>query len=135
LTDSSADFESVVERIVNLDYRIYSCLIVSSPSGAALAEVTRPEMRNTLGNLNQKSDGMVGQWGILAFKALSRLNGVRTRAKYLVVGREKFNAIIFPMRLEAEVLIGLTFDPKANPTEIYDLLCGLFEEINLPMKN
>ena len=98
-----------------------------NPSGATLAETTKPEMRNNLGNLTKHSGGMVGQWGILAFKAMARLDGVRTKARYIVVGREKFNALIFPVESEAHLLIGITFDAKANPREIFAQLMILFE--------
>ena len=92
-----------------------------------LAEATKPEMRNNLESLNQRSGGMVGQWGILAFKAMARLDGVRTKAKYIVVGREKFNALIFPVESERNLIIGLTFDAGTNPREIFAQLTALFE--------
>ena len=92
-----------------------------------LAEATKPEMRNNLGSLNQRSGGMVGQWGILAFKAMSRLDGLRTKAKYIVVGREKFNALIFPVESDRNLIVGMTFDAMANPREIFAQLMGLFE--------
>jgi hypothetical protein len=120
-------YEDMATNIVNLDSRIYSCLIVSNPGGAMLAEATKPEMRNNLGSLNQRSGGMVGQWGILAFKAMARLDGVRSKAKYIVVGREKFNALIFPVESEPNLIIGLTFDAGANPREIFAQLTHLFE--------
>src|SRR5579864_2238852 len=112
-------YETIADSIVNLDSRIYSCLIVHNPSGATLAESTKQEMRNNLGSLSKKSGGMVGQWGILAFKAMARLDGLRTKARYIVVGREKFNALIFPIESETDLLIGLTFDAEANPREIF----------------
>jgi hypothetical protein len=120
-------YEAMADNIVNLDSRIYSCLIVSNPGGATLAEATKPEMRNNLRSLSQHSGGMVGQWGLLAFKAMARLDGVRTKAKYIVIGREKFNALIFPVESETDLLIGLTFDATTNPREIYAELSKLFE--------
>jgi hypothetical protein len=121
-------YEVMADSIVNLDSRIYSCLIVSNPSGAMLAEATQPEMRNNFGSLNQRSGGMVGQWGILAFKAMARLDSVSSKAKYIVVGREKFNALIFPVKSESDLLIGISFDVAANPREIYAELANLFEK-------
>jgi hypothetical protein len=113
---------------MDTDPRIYSCLIVRDPSGAALAEVTRPEMRDNLGSLTERSGGMVGQWGILAYKALSRLDGVRTKAKYIVVGREKFNGLIFPIESDRDILLGITFDAETNPREIFAKLREIIEE-------
>jgi len=112
-------YVAMAESFVDLDSRIYSCLIVHNPSGAMLGEATKPEMRNNLGSLSEKSGGMVGQWGILAFKAMSRLDGVRSKAKYIVVGREKFNAIIFPLESDQDLIVGLTFDAAMNPREIF----------------
>ena len=85
-------------------------------------------MRNNLGALTERSGGMVGQWGNLAFKTMSRLDGVRTKAQYLVVGREKFNALIFPVEPERDTLVGITFDRDANPREIFAMLIRLVEE-------
>ncbi len=112
---------------MDIDPRIYSCLIVANPSGAALAEVTRPEMRHNLGSLIERSGGMVGQWGILAYNALSRLDGVRTKAKYIVVGREKFNGLIFTIESDKDILLGITFDPETNPREIFSKLSIVIE--------
>jgi hypothetical protein len=121
-------YESIANSIVNLDSRIYSCLIVSDPSGATLAEATKPEMKYNLGSLTQQSGGMVGHWGIQAFKTMARLDGIRTKARYIVVGREKFNAIIFPLESEKNLMIGMTFDPDANPREIFIELMKLLEK-------
>jgi hypothetical protein len=87
----------MAESLVNLDSRIYSCLIVHNPSGAMLGEATKLEMRNNLGSLSERSGGMVGQWGILAFKAMSRLDGVRTKAKYIVVAGKNSTRLFFPL--------------------------------------
>jgi hypothetical protein len=121
-------YETLASKIVDADSRIYSCLIVSNPSAATLAEATKPEMRNNLGSLSKRTGGMVGQWMILAFKAMTRLDGVRTKAQYLVVGREKFNALIFPLESGTEALIGITFDPESNPREIFAVLSGMTKD-------
>jgi hypothetical protein len=103
-------------------------LIVSNPSGAVFAEATKTEMRGNLGSLVERSGGMVGQWVLLAFKAMARLDGVRTKAKYLAVGREKFNALIFPTEPDNDALVGITFDADTNPREIFAKLSHLLEK-------
>jgi len=57
-------------------------------------------MENKLGALGQRTGGMVGHWGMLDFKAMTRLDDIRTKTKYILAGREKYNAIIFPLKLK-----------------------------------
>ena len=122
------NYDSLAHSILNTDPRIFSCIIISNPHGATLAEAERTEMRDKLGGLTRRSNGMAGHWGILAFKAMERLDGVRTKAKYIVVGRKDYNAMIFPVSLPEDLMIALTFKLKTEAGELFDIVVKLFED-------
>ena len=126
--DSRA-FESIAKGILNLDSRIYSTIIVRIPGGAVLAEAVRPEMRYNFGLLSQRTDGMAGKWMILAFSAMERIEKAKWKSKYVVVGRENHNGMVFPAEVLGEsVMIGLKTELKTESSEIYDLIMQLIEE-------
>jgi hypothetical protein len=124
------NYEGLARSILNTDPRIFSCIIVSDPHGATLAEAERTEMRDKLGALTQRSNGMAGHWGILAFKAMERLDGVRTKVKYIVVAREAYNAMIFPASRPEKLMIALTFKLKTDAEELFQIIFKLFEDSN-----
>ncbi len=68
----------------------------------------------------------MGHWGMVAFKAMTRLDGMRSKTRYIVVGREEYNAIIFPVGNEQGLMVAATFELMTNPREIFDALKKLF---------
>jgi len=129
LQADSRAFESIAKGILNLDSRIYSTIIVRIPGGAVLAEAVRPEMRYNFGLLSQRTDGMAGKWMILAFSAMERIEKAKWKSKYVVVGRENHNGMVFPAEVLGEsVMIGLKTELKTESSEIYDLIMQLIEE-------
>jgi len=121
-------YESFANGILNLDSRIFTSLLVKNPGGAILAEAVRPEMRNTLGSISQRTDGMVGIWSILTFNSVVRLEKARSKTKYITIGRETTKGMIFPAHIFEDVMIGLTIEPKTEATEIYELVMRFVEE-------
>jgi hypothetical protein len=121
-------YESFAEGILDLDSRILSSIVMKNPGGAILAEAVRPELKNTLGTLSQRTDGMVGKWGILAYNALARLENARSKTKYLSVGRETTKGMLFPASIFEGVMIGLTIELKTEATEIYELVMKFVDQ-------
>lgn len=101
---------------------------MSNPNGATLAEAARSELQQTLGALTQRSNGMAGHWGILAFKAMERLDGVSTKANYIVVGREAYNAMIFPVGVPANLMIAMTFEIMTDARELFEIVTKHFAD-------
>ena len=129
LQADSRTFESMAKSILNLDSRIFSTIVVRIPGGAVLAEAVRPEMRYNFGLLSQRTDGMAGKWMILAFSAMERIEKAKWKSKYVVVGRENHNGMVFPAEVLGEsVMIGLKTELKTESSEIYDLIMQLIEE-------
>jgi hypothetical protein len=94
-------------------------MIVGIRSGSTLAEQVRSEFKQNFGSMSQRSNGMAGKWGILAFNAMERLEPVTSKAKYLLLVRENYIGMIFPVHADEEVMVGLTIDPKADAATIY----------------
>ncbi|HXQ93354.1 MAG TPA: hypothetical protein VN739_10145 [Nitrososphaerales archaeon] len=90
-------------------------------------------MQNKLGALNRRTGGMVGHWRIVAFKAMIRLDDVRTKTKYVVIGRKKYNAFVFPVEFEKNLMIAVTFEASADPREIFAELMEMFEHTADPI--
>jgi hypothetical protein len=59
---------------------------------------------------------------------MERLDGVRTKANFIVVGREAYNAMIFPVTAPASLMIAMTFDLKADARELFEVVMKLFED-------
>jgi hypothetical protein len=121
-------YESFANGILSLDSRIFSSIVVKNPGGAILAEAVRPEMKNTLGTLSQRTEGMVGMWGILAYNAVMRLEKARSKTKYLTIGRETTKGMLFPANIFEGVMIGLTIELRTEATEIYELVMKFVDE-------
>lgn len=128
MPSNQINYDALAKSIMNTDPRIFSSLVISDPSGAILGEARRNEMLQNLGSLITHNSGMAGHWGILAFKAMERLDGVRTKAKYIVVGRERYNALIFPVSAPSSLMIALVFQLKTDPAELYEKVMKQFED-------
>jgi hypothetical protein len=103
-------------------------MIVGIRSGSTLAEVVRSDSRQSSGSISQRSNGMAGKWGILAFNSMERLEPVPSKAKYLVMVGEGYIGMVFPVRIAEEIMVGLTIDPKAEPAGIYQLVQTFLSE-------
>jgi hypothetical protein len=60
MRSDNSSYEALAKSILNTDPRIFSCIVVSNPNGATLAEAARIEMQQNLGALTQRSNGMAG---------------------------------------------------------------------------
>jgi len=121
-------YESFANSILDLDSRIRACIVVKNPDGAILAEAVKPEFKNSLGSLAQRTNGMVGTWAILAFSVMERLEKARSKMKYLAFGRENDKGMLFPANIFGGIMIGLTIEAKTETTEIYQLVMKSVEE-------
>ena len=115
-------FESLANNILDLDSKILSILIVGIRNGSTLAEQVRSEFKQSFGSMSQRSNGMAGKWGILAFSSMERLEPVKSKAKYLLMMREDYVEMIFPATIPEDVMLGVTLDPKAEPAGIYHIV-------------
>jgi len=121
-------FESLAKSILDLDTNILSISIVGIRNGSTLVELVKSEFKQNLGSISQRSNGMAGRWGILAFNSMERLEPVTSKAKYLVMVREDYNGLIFPANLSEEVMISLIFDSKTQADGVYQRVYSFLTE-------
>ena len=121
-------FESLANYILSLNYGIYSTIIVDVRNGSTLVEQVKSEFKQNFGSMSQRSNGMAGKWGILAFNSMERLEPVKSKAKYLLMVRENYIEMIFPANIPEEVMVGLAIDPKADVSEIYQAVLPFLRE-------
>jgi hypothetical protein len=121
-------FESLAKGILGLDSRILSIMIVGIRSGSTLAEVVRSDSRQSSGSISQRSNGMAGKWGILAFNSMERLEPTTSKARYLMMVRDDSIGMMFPVSVSEEVMVGLTIDSKAEAAGIYQLVHAFLNE-------
>jgi hypothetical protein len=65
---------------------------------------------------------MAGKWGILAFNAMDRLEPTPSKAKYLVMVREHYIEMMFPVYTGEEIMVAVVADSKSEASEIYELV-------------
>jgi hypothetical protein len=121
-------FESLANYILSLNYGIYSTIIVDVRNGSTLVEQVKSEFKQNFGSMSQRSNGMAGKWGILAFNSMERLEPVKSKAKYLLMVRENYIEMIFPANIPEEVMLGLAIDPKADVSLIYQVVLAFLSE-------
>jgi len=117
-------FEDLANDILNLDNRMLSCTIVRNPQGATIARVVKSEFPQSLGKPDG-TNGMAAHWGILAFNAMERLDTVRSKAKYLAIGREDNKTLIFPLDESRSLMVIMTTSNDAEATKMYDIVIQL----------
>lgn len=120
--------ESLATSILGLDPGILSVLIVSVRNGSTLVEKTRSNLKNNFGSMSQRSNGMAGRWGTLAFNSMDRLEPVNSKGKYLLMVRQEYSVMIFPAFFSENVMLVLTIDPKAESNRIYQAVNDSLEE-------
>ena len=103
-------------------------MIVGVRNGSTLVELARPEFKQNFDSLSQRSNGMAGKWGILAFNSMERVEPVKSKAKYLLMVREDYLEMVFPANIHEDVMLGLTIDPKADAAGIYQLVHTFLSE-------
>ena len=113
--------DALANDIVNLDQRIISCTIVSNPQGSTISRAVRAEFQQILKPLSE-IDGMAGHWAIRAFNAMERLDAIRSKVKYLSVGRESSKTLIFPVKMSDNLMIIMTIRSRTEATEIFDIV-------------
>jgi len=123
--------ETLASDIMNLDPRIYACTIVSNPEGSTIVRVVRAEFRHSLTSHAQESDGMAGHWAIRAFNAMERLDAIRSKAKFIAVGRETNQTMIFPVSISDNLMVIMTIGAKTESTEIFEIVTRFIQGSNL----
>jgi hypothetical protein len=121
-------FESLANSVLGLDNGILSIMVVGIRTGSTLAEQVRSEFKQNFGSMSQRSNGMAGKWGILAFNSMERLEPVKSKAKYLLMVRENYIEMMFPANIPEDVMIGITIDPKAEAAGIYQVVHEFLSE-------
>jgi len=113
--------------ILNLDQGILSNIIVSNPEGSILARAAKSESQTEVGKLDENTAGMAAHWAILAFNLMKRLDTARSPAKYLSVGREDRQTLIFPVVLAggSSPMIILVLRSHKEITDIYEKIVKL----------
>lgn len=115
--------ESLARTILDLDPAILECNISNDPDGALLANVGNPSLKGRLEPYNRSGSGMGPTWGAVAVNSLRRLDSERSRLNYILISREKFDAILCPARVQDQALIiGLFLEKNANASKIYEAL-------------
>jgi hypothetical protein len=97
-------------------------MIVSIRTGSTLAEIARPDQRNTFGSISERSNGMAGKWEILAFNSMERLEPTKSKSKYLTFVTEVYTEIVFPTFLGEDLMLGVIVEPGTDALSIYRLL-------------
>jgi hypothetical protein len=115
-------FESLANSILGIDSKIISLMIVSIRTGSTLAEIARPDQRNTFGSISERSNGMAGKWEILAFNSMERLEPTKSKSKYLTFVTEIYTEIVFPTFLGEDLMLGVIVEPGTDALSIYRLL-------------
>jgi hypothetical protein len=113
---------TLANDIMNLDNRIFTCNIVSSPDGSDISRAVRAEFQQSLSSLNPLTGGMAGHWVMSAFHTMERLDAFRSKTRFLVVGREKNMNIIFPLNSSGNLMIIMTIQTRSEPTEIFEIV-------------
>jgi hypothetical protein len=118
--------EDVARRILDLDRGILDCNIATAIDGAVLADMVKPEFRGRVGGYSRTGSGMGPTWGLSMINMLKRLDKERSKLHYVMVGREKYNAIFFPAEINAtEVIIGLLLEKEVDPARTYESVMKL----------
>lgn len=119
----SSSFESLARTILNLDPSILECNISNDPDGALLANLAKPSLRGMLDLLSRTSSSMGPTWGGVAINSLRRLDEERSPLNYIMISREKFDALLCPAKLQDQALIiGLLLEKNTNASKIYEAL-------------
>ncbi len=118
-TDLTAD-------ILNLEPGILSCVIISDPQGSVLARAAKPEFQHDFGNLQGNTEGMAAHWALLAFNAMKRLDPVRSKVKYISIGREDHKTLLSPVNFHGtDLMIIMAVKFGNESTEIHDKIMKL----------
>jgi len=129
LPSSGFSAESLARQILDLDSGILSCNLSADPDGAVLAEVAKPSIMGNIRRFSQTGSGMGPSWGLTMINILRRLDVERGKLDYVMVSREKLNALFFPTtttRKEGEnLIVGLLLEKGANSGKIYESVTKL----------
>lgn len=121
--NSSSPMETLARKILDLDPAVLECNISSDPDGALLANVAKPEVRGVIGPYSRSGSGMGPTWGGVAINVLRRLDSERSPLKYIMISRERYDAIICPVRVhDRSIFIGILLEKNTNATRVYEAL-------------
>lgn len=123
---SSGSIEDLAQSILHLDHGILDCNISSDPEGSVLANVAKPSIRGSVESYSRTGSGMGPTWGLTVINILRRLDKERSRLNYVMVSREKFNAIFFPTaRGDQNLLIGVLLEKNVDTDKIFNAVASL----------
>jgi hypothetical protein len=123
------DFQSMSDKIVDLDPNILACFVISSADSSVLGESIRAQHRQELAGLDQATQGMVVKWVLLMFNLAKRFDSYRSKTQFLMIGRERFKGMIFPMPKSDEIIFALTIRREAEATGIYDKIIDFLKSL------
>lgn len=102
------------------------CNISSDPDGAVLANVGKPSVKSSVDPYSRAGSGMGPTWGGVAINVLRRLDGQRSPLHFIMTSREKFDAMLCPVKVEDQsVIIGILLVKNTNVSKIYEALRDL----------
>lgn len=115
--------DTLARKILDLDPAILECNISNDPDGAVLANVAKPSVRGILGPYSRSGSGMGPTWGGLAVNILRRLNADRSPLNYIMISREKYDAVLCAAKVQDQnVIIGILLEKNTNAANIYEAL-------------
>ncbi len=120
--------ETLARSVLELDYGILECDILSDPEGAVLASVSTPLIRGTVASYPKTGSGMAPTWALAIINILKRLDKERSPLNYVMVSREKFNAIFFPTTVNNQsIVMGVLLEKSADPFKIFERIMSLIQ--------
>ena len=125
-------FRRRASQILDLDPGILGCHIIADPGGAVLADVVKPGHPD-IGTLSQVGSGMGPLWGIAAINAFKRFDTQRSKLKHVVVTRDVYKALIFPLSVDgargaSSIVFGIELTNGTDASKVYGLVTDLIAD-------
>lgn len=129
ISDNRGKFTLLSDGILKLYRKISACIIIRLPEGSIIAESVRPEYYYSLASLTKRTDGMIGQWAVLAYSIMGKLEKAGSKMKCIVFGRENDKGMLFSANVLGGIMIGLTLQLDASQAEISRLVMKFAGEV------
>ena len=118
-------FQRLTDEILGSNPDILGAYLLNATNRAVIAESVCPEFRKSLSGLSQTANGMVSQWNIAAFGLFQRLDSFRSKARYLVIGRDDLKGLIFPLPPSETIYVVLSITKAADAAAIYESVIAM----------
>ena len=115
----------LADTILDLNAEIFAVYFLQHPNGSVIAESVRSEFSRSLSGLSQTANGMAPQWDLVAFSLMRRLDNVRSKERYLAIGRDNLKGLIFPVPPSETIYIVLTLAKTADMDAVYESVVEL----------